>query len=277
VVQVDVGNGPEIAQLMGDVRAAVGLEHEPGTELMLRTIEFGRRDAVGPHVLERINGSSLHGVERHAITRRDRDGIQERVLGRDEHTEDGGRQPAFDKCPVETRVPLRRVPVRRPEVDTLRPREHRIEHQHREEIGVGRLGRVIGQFQIGGRPLFLDGDAPLAELCRFDGANPRWIRAGRDLPKVPLDAAQDVIGIHVADDHQRCVVGNVVLPVMPVQVVAGHRLEVAQPPDGGVPVRVGLESRRRYLGVEQLFRIVVAPVQLGNDHGALRLAVLRVE
>ena len=58
MVQVNVGDGPEIAQLMGDVRAAVGLEHEPGAELVrLATDPMARIDV--PHFAGQIGARVL--------------------------------------------------------------------------------------------------------------------------------------------------------------------------------------------------------------------------
>ena len=57
--------------------------------------------------------------------------------------------------------------------------------------------------------------------------------------------AQDFVGVDVADDDQRRVVGDVVAPVVAVQIVARHRLEIAQPADRRMAVGVRLRRRRR--------------------------------
>ena len=90
-----------------------------------------------------------------------------------------------------------------------------------------------------------------------------------------LDPPQGIVGVDVADDDERGVVGDVVAAVVPVQVVAGHRLQIGQPADGRMPVRVRLERGRGQLLIEQLIGIVFAALQLGDDDRALRLAVVR--
>ena len=90
---------------------------------------------------------------------------------------------------------------------------------------------------------------------------------------MPLGAADDLVGGHVADDDERGVVGAVEAAVVAVEIVAGHRLDVRQPADRRVVVRVGLERGRGQLDVEQLLGIVLAAFDLGDDHRALGLAL----
>ena len=90
------------------------------------------------------------------------------------------------------------------------------------------------------------------------------------------DALDRVVGVHVADDDERRVVGDVVAAVVAVEVVARHPLQVAQPADGRMAVGMGLEGRRVDLDVQQLVRVVLAALQLGDDDRPLGLALLRL-
>ena len=138
-----------------------------------------------------------------------------------------------------------------------------------------RRRRVPRELQVGGRPLALEQHAPLADLRGSAGARAAPAAAPPAIvPKCVSRAAQDVIGVHVADNHQRGVPGNVVLAVVTVQIVAGHRPEIVDPADRRMAVGVRAERGRGDLGVEQLVGIVLAALQLGDDDRALGLALL---
>ena len=95
-------------------------------------------------------------------------------------------------------------------------------------------------------------------------------------PEMPGRPREDVVGLDVAHDHERGVVRDVVQAVVAVEIVSSHRPQIVEPADGRVPVGVRAEGRRRDLHVEHLFGIVFAALELGNDHGALGLAVFRL-
>ena len=70
--------------------------------------------------------------------------------------------------------------------------------------------------------------------------------------------------------------GHVEAAVVAVEIVARHRLQIGQPADRRMPVGMRAERGRRQLLIEQLIRIVLAALQLRDDHGALGLAVGRI-
>ena len=94
---------------------------------------------------------------------------------------------------------------------------------------------------------------------------------------MPLDLPQHLVGLHVTDDDQRRVAGNVEPPVMRVEVVARHRLEVVQPADRRMTVGMRAKRRRGQLGIEHLLGIVVATLQLRDDDRPLRFALVGIE
>ena len=63
---------------------------------------------------------------------------------------------------------------------------------------------------------------------------------------------------------------------MAVEIVAGHRLQVGQPPDGRMTVGVSAKRHRRHLLIEELVGIVLAALQLGDDDRALGLAIFEL-
>ena len=101
--------------------------------------------------------------------------------------------------------------------------------------------------------------------------------AGWNAAEVVLDAAQRLVGVDVADDDERRVVGDVVAAVVAVQIVARHRLQIRQPADRRMAVRMRLERGRGQLLIEQLIGIVLAALQLRDDDRALRLAVVGID
>jgi len=89
------------------------------------------------------------------------------------------------------------------------------------------------------------------------------------MPRSGSRRANDVVRPDVAHDDERGVGRRVETPVVRVQIVAGHRVQIRQPADGRMAVRMRGERRGRDLHLEQLVRIVLAAHQLRDDHGAL--------
>ena len=106
------------------------------------------------------------------------------------------------------------------------------------------------------------------------------MRRGRGPGRIPpnqcSNPAQGLLHLHVPHHHERGVVRHVPPAVEPVQVFARHRLQVARPAERRVTIAVGLEGGAGHLGVEQLLGVVVPAVELGQDDGALGLAVVGV-
>ena len=101
-------------------------------------------------------------------------------------------------------------------------------------------------------------------------------RAGRRCRRTASRPFQHVVRVDVADDHQRGVRRHVELSIVPVEIVSRHRLQIGQPADGRVVIRMHLEGGGRDFRVEQLFGIVLAALQLRDDHRALGFAVRRI-
>ncbi len=131
-------------------------------------------------------------------------------------------------------------------------------------------------FQIARRALAFEEDPPLAKLRGLFDSNALGLRARRDAAEMVRGTPQHVVGIHVAHDDERRVVRDVEAAIVAVEVVARHRPEIPEPPDRRMPVRMGPERACRHFGVEQLIRIVLAALELGNDHRPLGFALRRV-
>jgi len=99
---------------------------------------------------------------------------------------------------------------------------------------------------------------------------------GGDTAEMPGRTAQHGLAVDSAHDHQRGVRRHVVLPVVAVEIVARHRAQIVYPADRGMTIRVRSERRRNDLGVEQLLGVVLSTLQLRDDHGPLRLALVRL-
>ena len=213
VVPVEGPDGPEVPQLMGDVRHAVVLEHQPRLQLAPGRDQLLAGDAVGGDPCERVEGRPLDVPERHAVGGCGRHEIEERVLGRQDRRRDTRRQAPLDQRPVQARAPLRRRRAEaRPEVQALGAREDGVEHQHRKEVRICRPpARDRPSFRYAVVPSRAIRDAPLALLFRLR----RGARAGAadrpDAAELLRHPPQHVLGLDVADDHQRGVVRDVEL------------------------------------------------------------------
>jgi hypothetical protein len=138
--------------------------------------------------------------------------------------------------------------------------------------------RLVGELQQWRLCAPLERDTPLAELLRFLRAHLGRRRLARDRTELRADQRQRLVGIHVADDHERAVVRRVVRPVERLQVFDAPRFDVGGPADRRVLVRMR-EERSRLDLFEQRAGIVVVDAQaaLRIDDAALALDGLRVE
>ena len=199
------------------------------------------------------------------------------MLGRHQRAADGRREALVDERAIEPRAALwPRYAAHRPDVEAGRAVQHRVGDQQGKNVVVRERRRVKRRLPIGGGAFLAQHHAPLRLLLRLDLPDLRRPRSGRDAAEMLLRRLQHVVGVDVADDHQRGVGGHVVAPVMPVEVVARHRLQIRQPADGRVVIRMDLERGRGDFGVEQLLGIVLAALQLRDDDRALGLAIRRV-
>ena len=111
---------------------------------------------------------------------------------------------------------------------------------------------MISQLQVCGGAFFGHLDAALAELFRLNGAHAPKLGPRRDAAERLVHAPQHIIGLHVSDDDEGGVVGDVIAPVVAVKVVARHRFEIGLPSDGGMPVWVHLERRGNHFLFQQI-------------------------
>ena len=130
-------DGLEVADLMGDVGDAVGLEDEPGAQLPLGSRHFILGEAV-PSARARSPSSPLPRARQATClpspsARR----CTETARRRQERAGDGRGKSALDQRGIEPRLALRRRPAEaRPEIGPLRACQRRVEHQHRKKIRV---------------------------------------------------------------------------------------------------------------------------------------------
>ena len=91
--------------------------------------------------------------ERRAVGRRRRDGVEKRLLGRQQRAGHRRCEAALDERAIQPRAALRRRHAKAgPQVDALGAGQHRVEHQQREETADrSTRRRVIADLQIGGR------------------------------------------------------------------------------------------------------------------------------
>ena len=241
LIDLHVCHSLKISKLVTDIRHAVVLEHEPGAELVLclRNLPVGY--TVPGHIVQRLARSRLDVAKGYAVDRGRRDQVEKRVLRRQQPRPDIRRQLTFDKGSVQPGAPLRRRRAEaRPQVDAFGTGQNGVEHQHGEEIRIGNGRSVIRKLQISRRSLSRNLDAALTELLWLDSAHPLWCAGSGDGAELFFHATEDVIGVDVADDDDGRVVGNIVTPVVLVQIVTRHRLQIRKPADCRVPIRMHL-------------------------------------
>src|SRR5262249_30575032 len=139
----------------------------------------------------------------------------------------------------------------------------------RKEIRIIERGRVISHFEVGRRSFAGDLDAALSELLRLPRERPLRYLTRRQRPEMMCHTAECLLGLHVANDDERGVIREIVTTVVPEQIVARHRLQVAEPTDRRMTVWMRVEGGGHELLIEQLIRIVFAALKLRDDHGPL--------
>ena len=117
--------------------------------------------------------------------------------------------------------------------------------------------------------------------------SPRWAgsfevtaaaRARPGCPRTtPRIRAQHGVALEVAGDGDDRVVGRVEGAIVPVELVARHRFQVALPADDRVMVGMHLKRRGLQRLTEQETRVVLVALALGDNHRALQLGFLGVE
>ena len=179
-----------------------------------------------------------------------RDGVEERMLGRQQRAGDADAKPALRRAPDTgarcrcgggaRKLDQRFMP--------FAPVSTASSTSSGKKRGSVDRRRVIGRLEIRRRPVACESSraarrsAPARRSTAAAAARRAVIVA-----EVLLDAPQRVVGIHVADDDERRVVRHVVAAVVAVQIVAGHRLQIGEPADRRMPIRMRLERRRRQL------------------------------
>ena len=196
------------------------------------------------------------------------------MLRRHQLSADVRGEALVDERAIQPRAALRpRHAAARPDVEAGRAVQHRVGDEQREERLVFERRRVKRRLPVRGGAGLAQHHPALGLLLGLALLDARRSRARRNSAEMLLDVLQRLVGIDVADDDQRGVRRDVVAPVVSVQIVARHRLQIRQPADRRMVIGMHLERRRRHLGVEQLLGIVLAALQLRDDHGALGLAV----
>ena len=122
-----------------------------------------------------------------------------------------------------------------------------------------------------------DGDAPLAALRGLDRVDLGRLGDRLDRAEVLADQPERVGRRHVADDDRDRVAGTVVGPVVLIDGVSGHVLDVAPPADHRPAVRMSLEGRRHHGLPQEPPGAVLAPLQLAPHHGHLGVQVRLVD
>ena len=103
-------------------------------------------------------------------------------------------------------------------------------------------------------------------------AGPRLI-----LPNAFSICCQHLVGFERADGDGHRIVGRVIRAIMVVQIVARHRLQIAQMADRFVAVTVRAERGRLHFFAQQLARTILAALLFADDDGALGGYVARAE
>ena len=124
-------------------------------------------------------------------------------------------------------------------------RQDRIQRYHRRKVGIFRGRGVIGQFDVGGRSRALDRHAPFAALLWLDRGIGRDGRTAFDFAEALLDLLQHVLRAESADGNCDRVIRRIIRAIVGVEIVARHRLQVAQMPDR--LVAIAMRAKRRGL------------------------------
>ncbi len=264
------GDRLKVSQLMGDVGDALIVKHEPGAKLVLRLLQLHLGHTLSRHTVESLQGCCFGTRQACRFAHRNRNCVQKRMLGRHDGAGNRRGEALLHQGAVQPRAALRRSgPEARPEIQSFCTREHRVQYDHGKEIHVIERRRPVRELQIRGRAFLTNGDSPLSEWLGLLELQPGRRSARRNPAELPLDPAQRVVRSHIANHDQHRVIGDVIAPVMLVELIPAHVPEIAEPADRRVPVRMHFEGRGGHFGVEQLVRIVLAALQLGDDHRPL--------
>ena len=221
--------------------------------------------------LERRERDAFHRGQRHAVEKR-----LAPSPASDPPTDDA--RPRSTSAGVEPRLALRRNAAKaRPEIHALGAGQRRVEHEHREEIR--RRSPPARATRASDTPSCprARGATRRSPICAGSAERrARRRRARRCLPKCSSARRSTSSGSTSPTTTSVALLGNVVPPVVAVEIVAAHRPQIVDPADRGMAIRVRAERRRRDLGVEQLLGIVLATLQLRDDDGPLRLALVRL-
>ena len=273
------GDGLEVADLVRDVRDAVGLEDEPGPQLPFRARDFvlGQarlparvRSPASRPLRARRSGTPSHGRER----RRCRETARASAAA-----SRPPRTPArCSTSAVYSRA--RRCGGAPRKLDQMFSPFAPVSAASSTSIGKksssrGRR-RMPRELQVGRRPLTLEQRRGARRSAAAPpAASLRRRRAAVDLSEMRLGPPQHVVRVHVADDDERGVGrarsdGGSGRTDRRGSSIGDRRSSRSSGGD-----RVRAERGRGDLGVEQLVRIVLAALQLRDDDGALGLALLR--
>ena len=121
------------------------------------------------------------------------------------------------------------------------------------------------------------GDAPLAALRGLDRVDLGRLGNRLDRTEVLSGQPERVGGRDVTDDDRDRVAGAVVRPVVLVDGVPGHVLDVAPPADHRPVVGMGLEGHRHHGLPQEPSGAVLAALQLAPHHGHLGVQVRLVD
>ena len=198
------------------------------------------------------------------------------MLSRQQRAEHRRGQPPIDQCAIQPGTRWGGLRNDDHRFTPLAPVSTASSTSIGKEVRVRRRRRVIRQLQIRRCPWSFERDAPLPDLCGLDRSNAgRHAAPGAICPKCASrpSAARRRCRHRRRSRGSRCWARRTrgSEPYRSSRVIVS---QVAQPADGRMAVRVCLEGGGRDLGVEQLLGIVLAALQLRDDHGPLRLAFL---
>ena len=243
----------------------------------MQFLQFIERDRLVAQPLELVEDHGLSALGRHPRAQGRADLEQGGVHGGTEAAAGIHGQLLLHQCPVQ---PAAAHPHRLAAEDAraFEPREHAVEQEGGEELGVRRRGRVKRHLELGDRAAGTTQHHPtLTLLRRLNRAHRRRRRAGRDRLERLANLIEERSRVEVPDrDHHR-VVGRVIGPVMMDQVVPGDGQQIALVPDDRVPVGMDPVRRGLHLLGQGIFRVVLRSLPFGDDHRALALDLLGFE